>query len=133
MGVENKTTPSEDRCTWKHNNVLRVLCNAIVRKSQQRYQESQKKKKSAPDIHFVIEKATATTISSAKIHNKKRLSTKILLPQTIGLTVPIEERIAFWNEKKTSKYEKMIADHGFPSWNLKCIAAEVGCQGYIPP
>ena len=45
----------------------------------------------------------------------------------------IEERIAFWNEKKTGKYEKMIADHGSPSWKLKCIVAEVGCRGYIPP
>ena len=51
------------------------------------------------------------------------------------LTVPIEERIAFWNEKKTGKYEKMIADHGSPSWKLKCIVTvtEVGCRGYIPP
>ena len=49
------------------------------------------------------------------------------------LTVPIEEIIAFWNEKKTGKYEKMIADHGSPSWKLKCIVAEVGCRGYIPP
>ena len=45
--------------------------------------------------------------------------------------VPIEERVAFWNEKKTGKYEKMIADHGSPSWKLKCIVAEVGCRGYI--
>ena len=45
------------------------------------------------------------------------------------LTVPIEERIAFWNEKKTGKYEKMIADHGSPSWKLKCIVAEVCCRG----
>ena len=44
------------------------------------------------------------------------------------LTVPIEERIAFWNEKKTGKYEKMIADHSSPSWKLKCIIAEVGCR-----
>ena len=41
------------------------------------------------------------------------------------LTVPIEERIAFWNEKKTGKYENMIADHGGPGWKLKCIVAEV--------
>ena len=27
----------------------------------------------------------------------------------------------------------MIADHGSPSWKLKCIVAEVGCRGYIPP
>ena len=49
------------------------------------------------------------------------------------LTVPIEEGIAFWNEKKTGKYEKMIADHGSPSWKLKCIVAEVGCRGHLPP
>ena len=48
------------------------------------------------------------------------------------LSVPIEERIAFWNKKKTGKYEKMIADHGSPSWKLKCIVAEVGCRGYSP-
>ena len=39
----------------------------------------------------------------------------------LELTVTIEERIAFWNEKKTGKYEKMIADQGSPSWKLKCI------------
>jgi len=36
------------------------------------------------------------------------------------LTVPTEERIAFWNDKETGKYEKMIADHGAPGWKLKC-------------
>ena len=30
--------------------------------------------------------------------------------------------------KKTGKYEKIIADHGAPSWKLKCIAAEIGCR-----
>ena len=63
LNVENKTTPSEDRYTWRHNNVLRVLCNAIVRKVQQRNRDSQKD--TAPGIHFVKEKATASTISSA--------------------------------------------------------------------
>ena len=176
LNVENKTTPSEDRYTWRHNNVLRVLCNAIVRKVQQRNRDSQKD--TAPGIHFVKEKATASTISSAKILNKKKTFYGDLatsndwtvffelpelkafsikhFPQDIcqttkqvdafvisrsrkicfvgpELTVPIEERIAFWNEKKTGKYEKMIADHGSPSWKLKCIVAEVGCRGYIPP
>ena len=42
LNVENKTTPSEDRYTWRHNTVLRVLCNAIVRKVQQRNRDSQK-------------------------------------------------------------------------------------------
>ena len=65
--VENKTTPSEDRYTWRHNYVLRVLCNAIVRKVQQRNRDSQKD--TAPGI---IEKATASTISSAKTHNIKK-------------------------------------------------------------
>ena len=41
------------------------------------------------------------------------------------LTVPIEERIAFWNEKKTGKDEKMIADHGAPDWKLKCIVQKL--------
>ena len=50
--------------------MLRVLCNAIVRKVQQRNQDSQKD--TAPGIHFVKEKATASTISSAKILNKKK-------------------------------------------------------------
>ena len=43
------------------------------------------------------------------------------------------KRIAFWNDKKTGKYDKMIADHGAHGWKLKCIVAEVGCRGYIPP
>ena len=51
--------------------MLRVLCNAIVRKVQQRNQDSQKD--TAPGIHFVKEKATASTISSAKTHNKKNI------------------------------------------------------------
>ena len=36
-------------------------------------------------------------------------------------------------QEKTGKYEKMIADHGSPSWKLKCIVAEVGCPVYIYP
>ena len=55
---------------WRHKNVLRVLCNAIVHKVQQCNQDSQKD--TAPGIHFVKEKATASTISSAKAHNKKK-------------------------------------------------------------
>ena len=70
LNVENKTTLSEDRFRWRHNNVLRVLCNAIVRKVQQRNQDTQKD--TAPGIHFVKEKASAITISSAKAHNKKK-------------------------------------------------------------
>ena len=73
LNVENKTTPNEDRYTWRHNNVLRVLCNAIliVHKVQQRNKANQKD--TAPGIlHFVKEKATASTISSAKTHNTKK-------------------------------------------------------------
>ena len=70
LNVENKTTPNEDRHTWRHNNVLRVLRIAIVRKVQQRNEDNQKY--TAPGLHFVKEKATATTISSAKTHNKKK-------------------------------------------------------------
>ena len=65
-----RTTPSQDRYTWRHNNVLRVLCNAIVHKVQQRNQDSQKD--TAPGIHFVKEKTTASTINSAKTHNNKK-------------------------------------------------------------
>ena len=70
LNVENKTTPSEDTYTWRHNNVLRVLCNAIVHKVEQCNQDSQID--TAPGIHFVKEKATASTISSAKTHNNKK-------------------------------------------------------------
>ena len=148
LNVENKTTLSEDRYTWRHNNVLRVLCNAIVRKVQQRNQDSQKD--TAPGIHFVKEKATASTISSAKTHNRKKTFHGDLatsndwtvfcehpdkafsikhFPQDIcqttkqvdafvisrsrkicfigpALTVPIEERIAFWNKKKQQNTRK---------------------------
>ena len=70
LNVENKTTPNVDRYTWRQNNVLRVLCNATAHKVQQRNQDIQKD--SAPGIHFVKEKATATTISSAKTHNERK-------------------------------------------------------------
>ena len=50
--------------------MLRVLCNAIVCKVQQRNRDSQKN--TAPGIHFVKEMTTASTISSAKILNKKK-------------------------------------------------------------
>ena len=39
----------------------------------------------------------------------------------------------FLEWEKTGKYAKMIADHDLPSWKMKCIVAEVGCWGYIPP
>ena len=82
LSVENKTTSNKDRYMWRHNNVLRVLCNAIVRKVQQYNQETQKD--TAPGIHFVKEKASARTISSAKAHNKKQTCYEIFLPQMIG-------------------------------------------------
>ena len=50
LNVENKTTPNEDRHIWRHNNVLRVLCNAIVHKVQQHNQDNQKD--TAPGIYF---------------------------------------------------------------------------------
>ena len=50
--------------------MLRVLCNAIVHKVKQCNQDSQKD--TAPGIHFVKEKATASTISSAKTNNKTK-------------------------------------------------------------
>ena len=50
--------------------MLRVLSNALVHKVQQRNQVSQKD--TGPGIHFVKVKATASTISSAKTHNKKK-------------------------------------------------------------
>ena len=129
--------------------MLRVLCNTIVCNVQQRNQNSQKD--TAPAIHFVKEKATASTISSAKTHNKKKSYNGDLatsndwtvffelpelkafsikhFPQDIcqttkqvdafvisrsrkicfvgpELTVPIEERIAFWNEKKQENMRK---------------------------
>ena len=45
----------------------------------------------------------------------------------------LKRELPFGTRKKTGKYEKMIADHGSPSWKLKFIVAEVGCRGYIPP
>ena len=64
LNVKNKTAQNDDRYTWRQNNVLRVLCNAIVHKVPQRNQDTQKD--TASGIHFVNEKAYATTISSAK-------------------------------------------------------------------
>ena len=111
------------------------------------------KKYTAPGIHFVKEKATASTISSAKTHNNKKTFYGDLatsndwtvffelpelkafsikhFPQDIcqttkqidafvisqarsrkicfvspELTVPIEVRIAFWNEKKQENMRK---------------------------
>ena len=50
LSVENMTTPNEERYTWRHNNVPRVLCNAIVRKVQQRNQDNQKDKRPLPQL-----------------------------------------------------------------------------------
>ena len=50
-----------------------------------------------------------------------------------NLQFQLKRELLFGMRKKTGKYEKMIADHGSPSWKLKCIVAEVGCRGYIPP
>ena len=66
----------------KISTVLRVLCNAIVRKVQQRNRDSQKD--TAPGIHFVKEKATSSTAVQLKHTTKKTLSMEILLPQMIG-------------------------------------------------
>ena len=48
-------------------------------------------------------------------------------PRTHGSN--LRENCFFGTRKKTTKYKKMIADHGSPSWKLKCVVAEVGWQG----
>ena len=87
LNVENKTpVPSnEDRYTWRHNNVLRVLCNASIHKVQQCNADNHKNNISG--IQFVKEKAYVTTIMIAtqqKHKAKGKLSMEILLPQMIG-------------------------------------------------
>jgi hypothetical protein len=70
LNVENKTPPNEDRYTWWHNNVLRVLCNAIIHKVQQCNADNHKNTISS--IQFVKEKASATTINTAKTQSKRK-------------------------------------------------------------
>ena len=70
LNVENKTSPNEDRYTWRHNNVLRVLCNAIIHKVQQCNADNHKNNISG--IQFVKEKASATTINTAKTQSKRK-------------------------------------------------------------
>ena len=82
LNVENKTSPNEDRYTWQHNNVLRVLCNAIIHKVQQCNADNPKNNISG--IQFVKEKASATTINTAKHKAKGKLSMEILQEQMIG-------------------------------------------------
>ena len=66
----------EDRYTWRHNNVLRVLCNSIIHKVQQCNTDNHKNNISG--IQSVKEKASAATINTGK------LSTEILQEQMIG-------------------------------------------------
>ena len=84
LNVENKTSPNEDRYTWRHNNVLRVLCNAIIHKVQQCNADNHKNNISG--IQFVKEEASATTINTAKTQNKRKgkLSMEILQELMIG-------------------------------------------------
>ena len=82
LNVENKTSPNEDRYTWRHNNVLRVLCNAIIHKVQQCNADHHKNNISG--IQFVKEKASATTINTEKHKAKGKLSMEILQELMIG-------------------------------------------------
>ena len=62
--------------------MLRVLCNAIIHKVQQCNADNHKNTISS--IQFVKEKASATTINTAKHKAKGKLSTEILQEQMIG-------------------------------------------------
>ena len=129
--------------------MLRVLCNAIIHKVQQCNADNHKNNISG--IQFVKEKASATTINTAKTQSKRKTFYGDLagandwtvffelpelkafsikhFPQDIcqtkkevdafvisqsrkiclvgpELTVPIEGRIAFWNEKKTENMRR---------------------------
>jgi Reverse transcriptase (RNA-dependent DNA polymerase) len=77
LNVENKTEGRVDRYTWRHNNVLRVLCNAIVKKIQQR--NADKVLQKVQPICFV--KATGncdsfknSTIAKPKLHRYGELT-----------------------------------------------------------
>ena len=54
----------------EHNNVLRVLCNAIIHKVQMCNADHHKNNISG--IQFVKEKASTTTINTAKTQSKRK-------------------------------------------------------------
>ena len=70
LNVENKTTPNEDRCTWRYNDVLSVLCNTTIHKVQQC--NALNHKNNISDIQFVQEKVFATTINAATTQGKRK-------------------------------------------------------------
>ena len=98
LNVENKTSPNEDRYTWRHNNVLRVLCNAIIHKVQHCNVDNHKNNISG--IQFVKQKASVTTINTAKMQTKGKLSTKILQEQMIG-HFSLNFHISKYSQQKT--------------------------------
>ena len=61
-----------DIYTWRHNynNVLRVLCNAIIQKVQQSNADNHKSNISG--IQFVKEKTSPTTINTEKTQSKRK-------------------------------------------------------------
>lgn len=48
------------------------------------------------------------------------------------VTVPMEENVASWRQKKTEKYRDSLLRHVPRQWSPRLITVEVGARGYIP-
>jgi hypothetical protein len=181
--VENKSIV-EDRYTWRHNNVLRVIASAILEKL---LVANSTNPPPTPNKPFM---PTARPITFVKAGEKAKLPPKspthpslnsgILtkagrdwyaffdLPELDGaprpppdlnclsdggrridayiisreakvvvlgpeMTVPMEENVLKWKDKKYDKYAKALLPLVPLAWTKHLVTVEVGCRGWIPP
>ena len=154
-----KKALTEHRYTWRHNQVLKVICKHLeytlqgnsrkvpvkTRTFIQFRKEGEASRTTRKPISNCLDEANDWTLQSD-------LSTRLVFPQDIcstnlrpdilvtsqsaksilliELTVPWEDRLEEVHELKMSKYEAIVTESRKKNWRAQVFAVEVGCRGF---
>ena len=152
-----KTSLTEGRYRWRHDQVLKAIAGAI----DTGIERAKKFQPTKRTITFVragerpkqLKKTSAGILASARdwrmlvdLEQQLRFPSHIIATNLrpdivltsdstrqavlIELTVPWEDRLEEAYERKLSKYSKLVGDCQQAGWKAKCFPVEVGCRGF---
>ncbi|KAI8516566.1 hypothetical protein Bbelb_051470 [Branchiostoma belcheri] len=152
---------SSGKYTWRHNNVLRVLVNAIKKRVEHvnaeeipfdiQYFTPFMKEGSEPCQHTSFKRCTLSAANDWEV--RADLDGKVGFPEEIALTslrpdiviwsksarevmlgeltVPWEDNVEGAYERKLTKYGELLAVCRDRGWKAACYPVEVGCRGFV--
>ena len=156
-----KQALAQGRYTWRHNNVLRELANAVESRRKIAVEKKVSKRKwisyTKEGVKPVLQKSEQSSVSyfdsAVDWELLVDLEKKLKIPQFIAettkrpdliiyskatkcigmveLTVPYEDRMEVANELKRSKYEELRQACERNNWKTRIWPVEVGARGFV--